>query len=155
MWGFCTGTIRSCTVNTFYFYFSFVFLRSLWNFGLYLFFDLVDLTSLRGFALNFYLIPLFETTGLVLTFVNVAPLTFKNLPSVLTVGVTRKISDPNKLYSKISQTPPLSIILSPVLKKLIFKWKKTNPKRIWCLNLLQPALCIWSLQSSGSFFCCA
>ena len=75
-----------------------------------IFYYLVDLTSVREFTLNFYLILLVETIGLVLIFFSVVYLTFNNLPFVLTVGVIRKISDPNMLYSKLFKTAPLAII---------------------------------------------
>ena len=60
---------------------------------------LVDLTSVIGVALNFDLILIFETTGLIFIFVSVMSSTFNKLPFVLTVGVTRKIRELNRQYS--------------------------------------------------------
>ena len=59
-----------------------------------LFLALVDLTPVRVFALNFDLILIFETTGKVFIFVSVVSSNFNKLPFVLTVGVTRKFSEP-------------------------------------------------------------
>ena len=71
---------------------------------------IVYLTSVRGFAFYFYLIILFETTGFVFIFVSVVSSTFNKLPFMFTVGVTRKILDPNKSYYKILTTAPPVII---------------------------------------------
>ena len=50
---------------------------------IYIYLDLVDLTSVRGFAFNFYFIILLGRTGLVLIFVSVVSSTFNKLPFVL------------------------------------------------------------------------
>ena len=60
------------------------------------FLDVVDQTSVRGFAFKFYFILLFKTNGLVLFFDSVVTLTFNKLLLLLRVGFTRKISDPNR-----------------------------------------------------------
>ena len=85
--------------------------------GLDLFLDIFALTLVRGFAFNFDFILLLETTGLVFIFVSVVYSTFNKLPLVLKVGITRKISDPNTSYSKLSKTAPFVIISSVAIKK--------------------------------------
>ena len=80
-------------------------------------FVIVDITSVRGFAFNLYFILVLETTGLVLTFFGIVSSTFNKLPFVLTLGATRKISEPNISHPNLSKTVPLSIIFRIVLNK--------------------------------------
>ena len=80
-----------------------------------LFLDLVDITSVRDFALNLDLVLLFETTGLFFTFVSVVSSAFNKLLFVLTVGVIRNVSEPNITYYNLSKTDPVTVILSMVL----------------------------------------
>ena len=81
------------------------------------FLDVVDQTSVRGFAFKFDFILVFETTSLVFIFVSVVSSTFNKLPFVLTVGATRKNSKLNRSYSKLSKTVPLSVIPPTALEK--------------------------------------
>ena len=98
--------------------------------GVYLFLDIFAITLVRGFAFNFGLILLLETTGLVFIFVSVMYLTFNKILFVLKFGVTRKISEPNALYSKLFKTAPFAIISEVVIKKWSFKGMGKNPKRL-------------------------
>ena len=107
MWVFGFGTIRSCPVDFLKGFLTVVVLA--------LFLDLFNLTSVRGFDYNSGLILLFETTGLVFIFVSVMSSTFNKLLFVLTVGVTRNISDPNRSYSNISKSVPIDIFLIMVI----------------------------------------
>ena len=109
---FYTGISIYRPINTFNF--SFDFLRSLLNFGLDLSLTLVDLTSVRGFDFNFDLIQLSKQQ---VWFSFFLPSTLNKLPFVLTFGVTRKISKPNRLYSNISKTTSIAIISPTVPKK--------------------------------------
>ena len=76
---------------------------------------LVDLTSVAGFALNMGLILLFETTVLVVIFVNIVASSFNKRPFVLAISVTRITSEPNISYSNLYKTVPLAIIPPTVL----------------------------------------
>ena len=78
---------------------------------------MVDLNSVRVFVFNFYFILLLKTIGLVFIFVSVVSSTFNKMLFMLTVGVTYKISYPNRSYSNILKTVPLSIILPVVIDK--------------------------------------
>ena len=101
-----------------------------------LFLAVVDLTSVKGFAFNFYLVLFFETTGSVFIFVSVISSNFNKLPLLLTVGVTRKIPDKNASYSKLSKTSPLSDFSLTVLKKDTFKGKNTNSQKFLMFELV-------------------
>ena len=79
--------------------------------------DTVDLTYIGLFYLNFDLIIFFETTLLVLIFVSVVYSTFYKLLLMLTVGVTRNISEPNRSHSKTLKKVTLTIISPRCLGK--------------------------------------
>ena len=97
---------------------------------LYLFLDIVNLTSIRGFDFNLDLIILLKTTGLVFIIFSVMYSTVNKLPFALTFGATRKISETNIAYCNIYKTVPLAIISPTVLENFSFKVKNTNPKRL-------------------------
>ena len=102
-------------------------MSSFLNYGFRLFLAVVYLTLVRGFDFNFDLFLPLETTGLVLIFVSVVSSTFNKLPFVLKVGVARKISEPNRSYSKFTKNIPLVIILPTVIYKGSFKGNNINP----------------------------
>ena len=71
------------------------------------------MNSVIVFALKFYFILLLKTC-LVFIF-QYYVLNFNNLPFVLTVGVIRIISEPDRSYSKLYKTAPIAIIFPTAL----------------------------------------
>ena len=76
-------------LSTLYILFWYLFFEVFLKFWFWvLFLALVDLTSVRGFAFNFDLILVFETTCFVYIFFSVASFTFNKLTFIFEVGVT-------------------------------------------------------------------